>query len=66
MVLPKQRNPERSSNMELKGKTVREQIWKYLKAAGLSNHGVAGLMGNFFAKSRLDPKNLEDLCERRQ
>lgn len=52
--------------MELKGKTVREQIWKYLKAAGLSNHGVAGLMGNLFAKSRLDPKNLEDLCERRQ
>ena len=51
--------------MALKGKTVREQIWKYLKAAGLSNHGAAGLMGNLFAESRLNPKNLEDLCERR-
>ena len=49
--------------MALKGSTVREQVWNYLASAGLSNHGVAGLMGNLSAESRLNPKNLEDLCE---
>lgn len=51
--------------MALKGSTVREQIWNYMASAGLSNHGVAGLMGNLSAESRLNPKNLEDLCEAR-
>ncbi len=51
--------------MALKGNTVREQIWNYLASAGLSNHGVAGLMGNLSAESGLNPKNLENLCETR-
>ena len=51
--------------MALKGSTVQEQIWNYLKSKGLSNHGVAGLMGNLEAESDLNPKNLENLCEKR-
>lgn len=30
--------------MALKGKTVREQIWNYLKSKGLSNHGTVDLL----------------------
>jgi len=51
--------------MALKGNTVQEQIWNYLKSKGLSNHGAAGLMGNLYAESKLNPKNLENLCEKR-
>lgn len=51
--------------MALKGKTVPEQIWNYLKSAGLSNHGTSGLMANLFPESGLNPKNLENLCETR-
>ncbi len=51
--------------MALKGKTVREQIWNYLKSKGLSNHGTAGLMGNLFAESGLNPKNLQNTFEKK-
>lgn len=51
--------------MALKGKTVREQIWNYLKSKGLSNHGTAGLMGNLFAESGLNPKNLQNTSEKK-
>jgi hypothetical protein len=33
-------------------------IWQYLKSQGLTNAGVAGLMGNLFAESALRPNNL--------
>lgn len=51
--------------MALKGNTVREQIWNYLKSKGLSNHGAAGLMGNLFAESGLNPKNLQNTYEKK-
>lgn len=51
--------------MALKGSTVREQIWNYLKSKGLSNHGTAGLMGNLFAESGLNPKNLQNTFEKK-
>ncbi len=40
-------------------------IWKYLKAKGLNDYGVAGLMGNLFAESGLNPQNLQNSCEKR-
>ena len=50
--------------MGLVGKTNEEKIWNYLKAAGLSDCGVAGLMGNLFAESALIPTNLQNTYER--
>jgi len=41
----------------------KETIWQFLKSAGLSNAGAAGLMGNLEAESGFNPKNLEDSFE---
>lgn len=35
-------------------------IWKFLKAQGFNDYGVAGLMGNLYAESGLIPNNLEN------
>lgn len=51
--------------MALTGKTNEEKIWNYLKAAGLTNHGVAGLMGNLYAESGLIPTNLQNSYEKK-
>lgn len=40
-------------------------IWKYLKAQGLTDAGVAGLMGNIYAESGLNPKNLQNSYEKK-
>ncbi len=42
-----------------------ETIWNYFKAKGLSDYGVAGLMGNFFAESGLSPTNLQNSYEKK-
>lgn len=39
-------------------------IWNYLKSQGLSDYGVAGLMGNLYAESGLNPKNLQNSYEK--
>lgn len=39
-------------------------IWKKLINAGLSPAGAAGLMGNLYAESGLNPKNLQNSYER--
>lgn len=31
------------------------KIWNYFKAKGLSDYGIAGLMGNLYAESGLSP-----------
>ena len=49
----------------LTGKTNEEKIWNYLKAAGLTAHGVAGLMGNLYAESGLIPTNLQNTYEKK-
>lgn len=49
--------------MPLTGKTIEEQIWNYLAAAGLTDCGVAGLMGNLQAESGLAPTNLQNAYE---
>lgn len=39
-------------------------IWNYLKANGLNNYAVAGIMGNFYAESVLRSDNLQDSYEK--
>lgn len=36
-----------------------------MKSAGLNDFGVAGLMGNLFAESGLNPKNLQNTYEKK-
>lgn len=38
-------------------------IHSYLKAKGLNEYGIAGLMGNLFAESGLNPRNLQNSYE---
>ena len=42
-----------------------QTIWNYFIEKGISPYGVAGLMGNLFAESGLNPKNLQNSCEKR-
>lgn len=39
-------------------------IWDYLKTQGLSDAGIAGVMGNLYAESALNPKNLQNSYEK--
>ena len=39
---------------------MEKRIWDFLKAEGFNDFGIAGLMGNLFAESRLQPNNMED------
>jgi hypothetical protein len=39
-------------------------IWNYLKSKGLNDFGAAGLMGNLFAESALNPQNLQNTYEK--
>ena len=41
-----------------------QKIWNYLKGKGLTNAGVAGLMGNLYAESALQPNNLQNSYEK--
>lgn len=40
-------------------------IWNYFKAKGLSDCGIAGLMGNLYAESGLNPANLQNSYEKK-
>lgn len=40
---------------------MEKYIWNYLKSAGFNDYGVAGLMGNLYAESGLQPENLENI-----
>lgn len=50
--------------MSLSGKTNEEKIWNFLTSKGLNAYGVAGLMGNLYAESALNPQNLQNTYER--
>lgn len=39
-------------------------IWNFLKNKGLTDYGVAGIMGNLFAESGLSPINLQNSFEK--
>ena len=45
--------------------TNEQIIWKYLKSQGLTDAGVAGLMGNLYAESGLKPTNLQNTYEKK-
>lgn len=49
--------------MALTGSTTEEKIWNFLIGKGMSKHGAAGLMGNLYAESALNPKNLQNSYE---
>lgn len=41
-------------------------LWKKFLAAGMTIAGAAGLMGNLYAESALNPKNLQQTYEKSQ
>lgn len=43
--------------------TNEQLIWNYFKSHGLNDFGTAGLMGNLYAESGLNPKNLQQTYE---
>lgn len=49
--------------MSLSGSTNEEKIWNFLKGKGLNDYGTAGLMGNLYAESALNPQNLQNSYE---
>ena len=52
--------------MSLIGKTREEQIWNYLlNKLNNNKYGVAGLMGNIYAESGLNPINLQNSFEKK-
>ena len=51
--------------MGLTGNTNEERIWNYLIGKGMSSAGAAGLMGNLYAESALNPKNLQNTSEKK-
>ena len=51
--------------MGLTGNNNEEKIWNFLVGKGLSKAGAAGLMGNLFAESALNPKNLQNSYEKK-
>ena len=51
--------------MALKGNTDEARIWNFCIAQGLTEAGAAGLMGNLYAESALDPKNLQNSYEKK-
>lgn len=50
--------------MALNGRTNEEKIWNFLRKQGLNDYGCAGLMGNLFAESGLNPQNLQNSFEK--
>lgn len=41
-----------------------ETIWNFFKGKGLNDFAIAGIMGNLFAESSLNPKNLQNSYEK--
>lgn len=51
--------------MALSGSTTEQKIWNFLKGKGLNDYGTAGLMGNLYAESGLQPMNLQNSYEKK-
>jgi hypothetical protein len=45
--------------------TNEELIWQFFKSQGFSDAGAAGMMGNLFAESALNPMNLQNSYEKK-
>ena len=54
-------DPEKMFNLtettttQLTGGTVEEQVWNYFRSAGFSEESTAGIMGNFYQESGMNP-----------
>ena len=54
-----------TSGANLSGSDNAEKIWNFLtRTAGFTKEGAAGLMGNLYAESALEPTNLQNSYER--
>ena len=42
-----------------------KRIWAFMRAKGLNDYAIAGLVGNIYAESRLKPINLQNSCNNR-
>lgn len=51
--------------MSLIGSNNEQKIWNYLYAKFGNAYGVAGMMGNLYAESALNPKNLQNSYEKK-
>lgn len=51
--------------MKATGSSTERTIWNFLIVKGMSPAGAAGLMGNLYAESGLDPQNLQNSYEKR-
>ena len=51
--------------MKATGSSTERTIWNYFRCKGFSPAGVAGLMGNLYAESGLNPQNLQNTYEKR-
>lgn len=51
--------------MALKGATNEAKIWNFLIGKGMNAFGAAGLMGNLYAESGLNPQNLQNTYEKK-
>ena len=41
------------------------QIWDFMREQGLNDYAIAGLLGNIYAESRINPINLQNSCNTR-
>lgn len=51
--------------MALIGATIIERIINFLRSKGLNDFGIAGVLGNIFAESGLNPCNLQNTYEKK-
>lgn len=51
--------------MQATGSETERKIWNFLRCRGLSPAGAAGLMGNLYAESALNPANLQNSFEKK-
>lgn len=51
--------------MALIGATIIERIINFLRSKGLNDFGIAGVLGNIFAESGLNPRNLQNTYEKK-
>lgn len=51
--------------MALIGTTIIERIINFLRSKGLNDFGIAGVLGNMFAESGLNPCNLQNTYEKK-
>lgn len=51
--------------ISVSGGSNESTIWNFFKGKGLSDAGIAGIMGNFYAESAFNPTNLQNSYEKK-